>query len=280
MAPGTDVVHTPDLVPPPTRRPLVVTLHDVAAVDRPDLHPPRSVAAQQQQLRAARERASVVICVSRATADAARSHGVDPSRVVVVPNGVTPLPCPDPSRTPDGAFLLAVGSLNPRKGFDALVAAFAEADLPDDLRLVLAGEPGWNGTSVQEAIARHGLTSRVTCLGRVSDAQLASLYEQCTAVCVPSHAEGFGLPILEAAAAGAAVVASDLPVFRELAGAVALFSPAGDVPAWAGALERIATDTALREAAETKGRAVAGDFTWERAAELTVGAYEQAARAS
>jgi glycosyltransferase involved in cell wall biosynthesis len=278
IAPGADLVHTPDLVPPPTRHPLVLTLHDLIALDRPDLHPPRSVALQRRQLQAARDRAAVVICVSQATADAACSADVDPARVAVVENGVTTLPSPDPSITPHGRFVLAVGSLHARKGLETLIAAFARADLPRDVRLVLAGPPGWNAEQVHTAIAHHDLDARVVCTGRVTDAQLASLYEQCLAVCVPSIAEGFGLPVLEAASAGATVVASDLPVFRELDGAVALYAPVGDRAAWTSALERIIVDDELRWAAARNGPPVAGRYTWDRSAERTAAAYEQAVR--
>jgi glycosyltransferase involved in cell wall biosynthesis len=276
MARGCDVVHTPDLVPPPTRRPVVLTVHDLVAMERPDLHPERSVDEQQRQLRAARERASVVVCVSQATADSVIDHGVDRDRVVVVPNGVTALPEPNPSAAPERPFLLAVGSLTPRKGLETLVAAFAHADLPDDLVLVLAGPDGWAADRVREAVRRAAPPGRVRLAGRVTDAQLAALYERCVAVCVPSVAEGFGLPVLEAAAAGAPVVASDIPVFRELQDAVAAFAPPGDIDAWAGALERVVGDPESRARGASRARATADDHTWARTAELTVAAYARA----
>jgi glycosyltransferase involved in cell wall biosynthesis len=114
----------------------------------------------------------------------------------------------------------------------------------------------------------------------VTDAQLAGLYQRCTAVCAASVAEGFGLPVLEAAAAGAVVVASDIPVFRELAGAVTSFVPVGDVAAWAGALERIVSDDELRGSSVESGRATASEHTWARTAQLTVAAYERAMAAA
>ncbi|MCU1430790.1 MAG: glycosyl transferase group 1 [Actinomycetia bacterium] len=276
LARGCDVVHTPDLVPPPTRRPLVLTVHDLVALEHPDMHPPRAEAAQRSQLAAARDRAAVVLSVSEATAAALRDRGVDAARIVVAPNGLTMLPSPDRSIVPSVPYLLAVGSLTPRKGLDTLIAAFARAALPESIGLVLAGPHGWEASTVFAAIERHDPAGRITCTGRVTDAQLAALYEGCVAVCVPSVAEGFGLPVLEAAAAGAAVVASDLPVFRELAGSIALYAPVGDEQAWADALERIVADDELRTAAVAKGRVVAAEHTWDRAAEITLAAYERA----
>jgi glycosyltransferase involved in cell wall biosynthesis len=279
LAPGCEIVHTPDLVPPPARAPLVLTVHDLVALEHPDLHPPRSTAVQRAQLAAARDRASVVLAVSEATAATLRGHGVDPARIVVAPNGVTPLGAPDPSAVPVAPFFLAVGSLTPRKGFGTLVAAFARAALPRDVRLVLAGPDGWDAGSVHDAIARHDPDGRVVRAGRVTDAQLAALYQRCIAVCVPSIAEGFGLPVLEGAAAGATVVASDLPVFRELEPAVSAFAPASDVHAWSRALEHV-HDDALQIAPAAAARAFARDFTWERTATITVGAYERAREAA
>ncbi len=280
LAPGCDVVHIPDLVPPPTRRPLVVTVHDLVALEHPELQPPKFAAVQRIQLAAAHDRAAIVLSDSRATADALCHRGVDPARIIVAPIGVTTLPAPDRSIVPPHPYLLFVGSLIPRKGVDALVAAFARADISDAVRLVLAGSPAWGTSAILAAAERYGVSERVIRTGRVSDAQLAALYESTLAVCVPSIAEGFGLPILEAAAAGAAVVASDIPVFREVEGAVALYAPPCDRHAWAGALERIVGDEELRTSTAKGARAFAGQYTWERTAALTVAAYERAREAA
>jgi glycosyltransferase involved in cell wall biosynthesis len=276
LAPRCDVVHTPDLVPPPTRQPLVLTVHDLVALEHAELHPPRSYLVQRHQLAAAATRATVVIAVSQATADALTVRGVDPDRIVVAPNGVTALPRPRPELAPPGRFLLAVGSLTPRKGLDTLLAAFARAHLPCDLRLVLAGPPGFRAETVTAAIARHDLEGRVDVLGRVTDERLAALYAACTAVCVPSIAEGFGLPILEAAAAGAPVIASDIAVFREVAGEAACFARPRDARAWSGVLERVVGDKELRDDLRERGFGVARTYTWDRAATLTRSAYERA----
>jgi glycosyltransferase involved in cell wall biosynthesis len=279
LAPGCDLVHSPDLVPPPTRRPLVLTVHDLVALEHPELHPPRSVAIQRAQLAAARERATIVVSVSAATRDALCTRGVDPERVVVVPNGVTRMPAPDPTLVPSLPYFLAVGSSMPRKGLATLVAAFAQA-VPEPVRLVLAGAPGWTDDRLTSTIDGCGAASRVVRLGAVTDARLAALYRGCLAVCVPSVAEGFGLPLLEAACAGAAVVASDLPVFREIDGAVAVYAPPRDVAAWADALQRVLADDGLRDAARTRGPEVARRYSWDRTASLTIAAYEWAREAA
>jgi glycosyltransferase involved in cell wall biosynthesis len=204
---------------------------------------------------------------------------VDADRIVVAPNGATAMPRPDYTVVPHHPYLLAVGSLTPRKGLDTLFAALAHAALPASVGLVLAGATGWDGHRVLDAIDHNHVSDRVTCTGRVTDAQLAALYERCIAVCVPSVAEGFGLPLLEAAAAGVPVVASDLPVFRELEGLAALYAPPRDERAWTEALERIVADDALRRESAVKSHAVAREYTWDRTAAIALGAYEQARQA-
>jgi glycosyltransferase involved in cell wall biosynthesis len=257
---------------------VVLTVHDLVALEHPALHPRRSVALQRAQLRAAITSATVVIAVSHATADRLRAHGVDPDRIVVAPNGATRLPAPDPARVPHTPFFLAVGSLTPRKGLDTLVAAFARANLPSDVQLVLAGSDGWDAASVHRAIDRRRPMRRVIRTGHVTDAQLAALYDRCIATCIPSIAEGFGLPVVEAAAAGAPVIASDLPVFREITDAVVLHAPAGDASAWAAALECAASARDLAGWATARAPAVAARYSWTRSAALTLAAYQRAAR--
>lgn len=275
LASPCDVVHSPDLVPPPTSRPLVVTVHDLDAVEQPHLHPPRAVALQRLQLDCARRRATAVLAVSEATASALRRHGVSPETILVAPHGVPALPAPDLSAAPPPPFLLAVGAVCLRKGLDTLIAAFARARL-GDVRLVLAGPDGWGSERVAAAIRDHRVADRVQRLGHVSEAQLAGLYVRCLAVVVPSLAEGFGLAALEALAAGAPVVASDIPALREVAGDAAVYAAAGEPEAWAAALERLVGDEALRSDLAARGPAVAAPFTWNRTAAITVEAYRRA----
>jgi glycosyltransferase involved in cell wall biosynthesis len=274
LVPDGDLVHVPDLVPPPTRRPIVLTMHDLDALEYPDLHPPRSAHIQRAQVAAARDRATVVMSVSAATASVLHRYGVDAERVVVAPNGLTALPPADYSAVPTMPYLLAVGALTPRKGLDVLARALARSAL-SDVHLVLAGPDGWEATAVREAVVREIGHRRVVFAGTVSDAQLAGLYERCAAVGVPSIAEGFGLPVLEAAAAGAPVVASDIPAFLELGEAVTLHVPIADADAWAVAVERVVSDSGLRERARARSSLIAAHFTWDRTAEITESAYRR-----
>lgn len=265
-----DLVHAPDLRPPPTRAPVVMTVHDLAAVDLPALHSPRRVAAQRAQLDAARS-AAIVFAVSRATADRLVAHGVDGDRIVVTPLGHTPLPPPGP-RTVAPPFVLAVGEIAPRKNLPLLVRAFRAAALSQDMRLVIAGPHGQDTEAVLAAA-----DDRVVLLGPVDDATLARLYGDATALCFPSRAEGFGLPVLEAMAAGLPVVASDLEVLREVAGPAAVLVDSLDENGWIDALRTVTDDEQLRRRLIADGRRRAAEFTWTATAEATLTGYRKAA---
>lgn len=273
VAPRADLVHTLDLVAPPVRRPSVATVHDLDAIERPDLHSPRSVSAQRAQL-SSLDRVQIVLANSETTRRALGRHGIDPERVVVGRLGLAPLPTVDPAVFPGvDRYVLCVGSLDVRKGQDILIRAAGKVP---ELTVVLAGPDGWRAEEIRSAAQRMG--DRVRVLGPVDDARLASLYRGAAAVCVPSRAEGFGLVIIEAMSAGVPIVASDLEATREVGGEVVVFVPPDDPDALAAAL---AAATVPSDGRELGGRAEAGRvraaaFTWEATAEATIAAYRRA----
>jgi glycosyltransferase involved in cell wall biosynthesis len=170
-----------------------------------------------------------------------------------------------------------VGTLEPRKGHDLLLRAVAE-DGFDDLAIVFAGPPAGRDAELRSLAQELGLADRLTILGRVDDAVLAGLYARAQVFCMPSLGEGFGLPVLEALAAGTPVVASDLPAIREVAGDAAVLVAPGDVAALAAGLGSAVSDGPLRERLCRRGRDRAATFTWEATAEATVRAYRAAVR--
>lgn len=269
-----DVVHSLDLIPPPTRAPLVVTVHDLVTAELPSFHLPRNRQIQQRQLAALR-RAASVIAVSQSTADALTARGVDRDRLYVARNGLSQLPPPTNPPIPPGRFVLVVGTLEPRKGHDVLLRALAKRP-NDDFRVVFAGADGGRAAHIDELAAKLDVAKRLILLGRVSDAILAGLYRDAASLCLPSLAEGFGLPVLEAMGSGLPVVASDLPAVREVTGGAALLVPPGDVDALAEAISRSITDEPLRKRLRQTGPPRASEFSWEKAAEATVNAYRAA----
>lgn len=279
---GPALVHTLDLPPGPTRLPVVLTVHDLDALLLPALHPALAAQLQQRQLEAAR-RAAAVCVPSGAVRDALVARGVEAGRIVVTPLGHTPLPAASEAvGVPGGlalapGFVLAVGAVGLRKGHDVLLEAMLA--LPG-VRLVVAGPDGHGAAEVRRQAAALGLVDRVSFLGRVSDGELAALYRDASALAFPSRAEGFGLPLVEAMAAELPVVASDLPVVREVVDGAALLVPVGDAAALAAGLaEVIAGVQAGGEsvlACVVAGREAAARRTWAACAAATASAYQLA----
>ena len=280
---GPALVHTRDLPPGPTRMPVVLTVHDLDALLLPALHPGLAVQLQQRQLDAAR-RAAAVCVPSGVVRDALVARGVEAGRIVVTPLGHTPLPVaggavwvPGGLALPPG-FVLAVGAVGLRKGYDVLLESMLA--LPG-VRLVVAGPDGHGAAEVHRQAAALGLGDRVSFLGRVGDGELAALYRDADVLAFPSRAEGFGLPLVEAMAAGLPVVASDLPVVREVTDGAALLVPVDDPAALAAGVAEVLAGVqagvqAGGEAVRARvlaGREVAARRTWAACAAATASAY-------
>ena len=271
-----DLVHATGLFVPATRRPLVLTVHDLAALRHAQLLPERHVRQQRAVIRRLPS-AAAVLAVSEATARDIVDLGVDPGRVVVTPLGVSPLPEPTPlpeALRPSGPYLLTVGETAPRKGYRVLIRALARVE--QDLELVMVGPAGRDEEPLRRLAVELGVEHRLRRLGTVNDGALASLYRGALALCFPSVAEGFGLPVLEALAEGTPALVSDLPVLREVAGSAAVFVEPGSAAQWAEAIEAIASSAQLTDRLNLAGPRRASEFTWERTASATLRAYELA----
>jgi glycosyltransferase involved in cell wall biosynthesis len=310
-----DLVHAPSLgIPPPGRRPLVVTIHDLAFQTHPECYPPRGRAFHERGLELARAEAAAVITPSEASAVELRDAGFEPERIHVAPHGIdvaalSPLETPGPGfpaaslnpmqpmhphwqptegplGTPVSAggdqdtpvlgleprsYVLFVGTVEPRKGIDVLLAAHdaLRRQGHPDLRLVIAGPPGWGETPTLDGPG-------VVAPGRIDEVTLDALYRSAAALAVPSRSEGFGLPALEAMACGSPVVASDAGALPEVVGEAGLLVKPSDADALAGALERILTDESLASSLGAAGHARAVTFTWSACTAAHVAAYEAA----
>jgi len=258
-------VHASGPVLVPSRAPVVGVAYDLAALDHPELHPRRDVDQLRRYVEGLRY-AAAVVAISRATADRVVAAGVPASRVHAVPIGRTPFPEPVDPPLAARSYLLAVGAPVPRKGFDALVRALpAVGELP----LVIVGHPGSDDERLAALAASLGVSDRVRRVTDADDAALAGWYRDAGAVVVPSVEEGFGLPVIEAQAAGVPVVATDLEVFREVSGGHALLVPAGDDDALGDAiLEAVASGASIRAGID-RARVNAERFTWPACASAT-----------
>ena len=263
------VVHAPTLLVPArsSRYRLVVTIHDVVPWTHPETLTPRGVAFHRRMGERAARDAAVIVTPTEAVAAAVRQVLTPRAPVVAVHSGVSAPPAPPDSsarREVLGArepYVLFVGTAEPRKGLDLLVEAMRSPDLAG-LRLVVAGPPGWGEVRVADLARAAGVGGRVLVTGRVSDPDLASLYAGARVLAMPSRAEGFGFPVVEAMAHGIPVVSSDDPALVEVGGGATLVAPVGDVAALSVALAAAAADGGPRDALVARGVTRVQHFTW------------------
>ncbi|MCU1447922.1 MAG: glycosyltransferase [Acidimicrobiales bacterium] len=278
-----DVVHGTNFVVPPTRRAArVVTVHDLTPMRFPELAH-RATLDYERLLRRALARGAWVHTVSSFVAAEVVDHfDADPDRVITVPQGVPAVAPADPAegrRLAGGdRYLLALGTVEPRKDYPALVRAFDEVAAGDQtLRLVVAGPDGWGADAFAAAVAEARHRDRVVRVGYVSDPARAALLRAASVFAYPSRYEGFGLPPLEAMTVGVPVVATDAGSLPEVLGDAALLVPAGDESALAAALGRALEDRRERERLVAAGHRRVATFSWTRSAAGLVDLYRKAA---
>ncbi|MBO0714148.1 MAG: glycosyltransferase family 4 protein, partial [Acidimicrobiales bacterium] len=225
--------------------------------------------------------------------------GADPDRVRAVHHGIPTIPSdgpapadagptaagptgPDPTDAAGlapgmGPYVLALGTIEPRKDHPGLVRAFdLLAGAHPELGLVLAGPDGWGTAALEQAVAASGVAHRIVRVGYVSEARRAALLARAAVFAYPSRYEGFGFPPLEAMASGIPVVTTDAGALPEVVGDGALMVPSGDPERLAGALETALYDDCARAELVDKGRRRVACFRWDACAAGLAGLYRDA----
>jgi glycosyltransferase involved in cell wall biosynthesis len=289
LAGPADVVHGPNFVVPPGGGAAeVVTVHDLTALRYPQMCTP-DVLEWPPLLRRALRRGAWVHTVSEFVAAEVREAFPEAGdRVVAVPNGLRPPP--DADAASDAAaghhlaggsrYVLALGSVDPRKDLPTLVHAFDSlATRDDDLRLVIAGGDGLGTPHLEAAVEASPFARRIVRLGRVDERQRLGLLRGATVVAYPSVYEGFGLVPLEAMAVGTPVVATRVGAVPEVVGEAALLVAAHDTDALAVSLGQVLADESLAESLVAEGRERAARFSWDTTVDGLVDLYRTAAAA-
>jgi glycosyltransferase involved in cell wall biosynthesis len=238
--------------------PTVLTVHDLAILRGPEAFPRWHRLYGRAGLRRVLRAADAIVAVSEfSRAETVELAGVPAERVRVIQHGVDAVFTPHGPRA-DGEYVLAVGTLEPRKNLGRAVEAAREAGV--ELRVV--GARGWGGVDVAGWV------------GEIPDVELAALYRGARCVLYPSLYEGFGLPVLEAMACGAPVVTSVGTAMEEVAGGAAVLVDPLDVAAIGGGIHEA---LARRDELVAAGMARARTFTWQRAADAVVELWQELA---
>ena len=285
-----DILHVQYTAPLFSPCAVVATIHDLSFEHLPETFKRRSRAQLCLTVRRTARSASHIIVPSEHTRrDILETYKIEPERV-----SVTPLAAPDhfaPARESEvkrvcerykigGDYVLAVGSIQPRKNLARLIRAYsllhqerARAKLP---QLVLVGKLAWLYGETLRAIREQGIEALTILTGYVPEADLPALYTGALAFVYPSYFEGFGLPPLEAMQCGAAVIAGNRTSLPEVVGDAGLLVDPFDVEALAQAIARVIDDSDLRERLRARGLERASHFSWRTTARLTLEAYKRA----
>jgi glycosyltransferase involved in cell wall biosynthesis len=282
---AVDVVHGPNFVVPPTSgAAALVTIHDLTCVRFPELCDAHTRRYPAYIAAALRRGAHVHTVSATVAAEVADHFAVAADRIHVVHNGVSPPRGGDPERgrhvAGDAPFVLALGTIEPRKDLVSLVRAFdtvAATSAGRDLHLVMAGKRGWGAAELDKAIRTSAHRDRIVRLGWVDDQTRADLLHAARVLAYPSVYEGFGLPPLEAMLARVPVVTTNAGALPEIVGDAALMVPVGDTDALADALARAVDDDALRDRLVNDGLAQAQRYSWDACARGLVEVYERIA---
>ncbi len=283
-----ELFHSPDFVLPPlSRAPGLVTVHDLSFMMHPDGALPQLRTWLNRVVPQSVERAAHVLADSHSTKiDLQTLLNVPAQKITVVEAGVEPRFKPvantntrhtvrEKYQLPE-QFVLGLGTLEPRKNFEGLIAAFNQIQSDfTGLHLVIAGGKGWLYESIFAAVEQSPARERIHLIGFVADEDLPALYSQARLFAYPSFYEGFGIPVLEAMACGIPVVTANNSSLPEVANDAALLVDAKNTDALAQAMSVLCVDSSLREQCVARGLKQATRFTWEQAAKKLLAVYQR-----
>ena len=288
-----DVLHVQFTAPPFCPCPVVVSIHDLSFEHLPETFKRRSRTQLRLTVRHSARRATRILSLSEhGRRDLIETYGISADRIDAIP-----LAAPDHfgpvSDTRElqrvrhiygihGKYILAVGSIQPRKNLARLIKAYASLrgdSSADKLpKLVLVGKCAWLYDETLRTLDQTGVKEAVVLTGYVPEADLPALYSGALCFVYPSYFEGFGLPPLEAMKCGAPVIVGNRTSLPEVVGDAALQVDPFDVDAIAAAIKRLLNDGPLRNELSRKGQERASAFSWRETARRTLKIYEQVAR--
>lgn len=289
---GVDFFHALFVPPPFSATPLVMTIHGVEIYKHPEFFRPRALRALKSLVKRGVHRAKRIICVSEHVRDVIlEQFDIPEDRFTVIYHGVNPTfrrysesEATDVVAEKFGIrdpYILFVGKLVAQKNIGRLLEAYDRFRQRngDDIKLVLAGRTyaGLN-SEFESTMERLNMGDSVIQLGHVNNYDLPALYGAAQMFAFPTRYEGFGIPILEAMSCGVPVLTSTTSCVPEVAGDGAVLIDPYDVDAIEDGMTRICNDKSLRDDLKRRGLARAANFSWQKAAEETLRAYQIAAQ--
>ena len=278
--------HEPNYLPFDFDGPTILTVHDLSYVRYPETHPDLRVRIMNKLLPPAIERAAHLLADSEFTRqEVIAEFGVDPARITTTLLGVSDDFAPRDARQSQavlrrhgltwGGFVLAVGTLEPRKNLLQLIRAYAAlpATLARRYPLVIVGGAGWKSEGTDEELKRLMADGRARRLGYLPEAELPVIYSAARFFVFPSLYEGFGLPAAEAMASGVPVIVSDRASLPEVVGPAGITIAPDDVDGMRDAVVRLMEDDDERAARAALGLVRAKTFSWQRCAQQTAAVY-------
>ncbi len=280
LVPDADVIHmTMAFCAARRSAPQVCTIHDMFPFTHPELFTTRGARVMEAGMARVIQRADVITASLQATADQLVSYGADAAKVRVVPFGAAPQEFTSDEiesvrnrfRLPE-RFVMFAGTMEPRKNLEVLLDAMEFAG--PEVVLAIVGPSGWG--EIGERVQRSS-SDRIRVLGWQSRSDLLALMTAASAVCMPSLAEGFGLPAMEAMAQGTPVVHSECSALTEVVGGTGSSVHSADVKGWADEITAFVTNTERSDELGHAAKERAKLYTWDRTASLMQQVYEEVA---
>ncbi len=294
--PRVDVVFSPThYIPRFVDIPKVMSIMDLSYLHYPELFRAKDLHQLVHWTKYSVNHAQKILTISKFSRDAIiKEYGVRSDKVIVTYPGITMEPkVKSPTFVKTMAdkqkskvlekyhlnkdYILSVGTLQPRKNFVRLIEAFSKIKVSNSsLELVIVGKKGWLYEEILEAPEKFGVADSVKLLDFVEDSDLFSLYENAICFVLPSLYEGFGLPVLEAMAAGSAVVVSNVSSIPEVAGKAGIYIDPLDVESISFGIQQAITEYKTKSWKDRilLGKEIAKQFTWEKAAKQTLAILE------
>ncbi len=275
-----DMTHSPNPLYIPGGKKKIITVHDLSFMDSPDLAMPDATRYFSKRIGRSIKKADAIIAVSEFTRSRIKEifgkNAYEKTSVIYHGSDINEVTEKKPSFEVPKKYFLFTGTIEPRKNLAVLIRGFALVlkELKG-IKLILAGKEGSQASEIRRLISVLKLEENITITGYIPREELKYLYVHADSLVFPSHYEGFGLPVLEAAFSGIPSIVSDIEVLREIFKEYPVYFDKDDPESLTKALILISSDNKLRDKKKREGIETGKKFSWEKAAKQTLELYDK-----